>query len=177
MRTEVTRTDRRPPAAYTDEVKAALRTLSALIKAHHQVTAACTADIESHGLKLSEFEALEHLYRHGQAKQKEISEGVLLTSGSTTHVIDQLIKKGLVERVSDPDDRRCIYAKLTPQGKVLMDEIFPQHAQEIIRVLSGLSPAEQASAVRLLVKLESTAKAAGSPKNGIRKQFEAKPRR
>src|SRR5699024_11595752 len=51
-------------------------------------------------------------------------------SSSITYVVDKLEKKMYLERKACPKDRRVTYAGITEQGKILMDEIFPQRSEE-----------------------------------------------
>ena len=52
----------------------------------------------------------------------ELSPGRLLretlvTSGTMTNRVDRLAARGFVERYPDPDDRRGVIVRLTPEGK------------------------------------------------------------
>lgn len=46
----------------------------------------------------------------------------LVTSGTMTNRIDRLTKKGLVERLPDPSDRRGVLVRLTDDGKDRADQ-------------------------------------------------------
>ncbi len=59
----------------------------------------------------------------------ELSPGRLLretlvTSGTMTNRVDRLAARGLVERYPDPDDRRGVIVRLTPEGKATVDGAF-----------------------------------------------------
>ena len=59
----------------------------------------------------------------------ELSPGRLLretlvTSGTMTNRVDRLAARGLVERLPDPDDRRGVLVRLTPEGKAAVDGAF-----------------------------------------------------
>lgn len=135
------------------ETELALQLLVALARSTHSVMKYCVNDILRYDLKVSEFEVLEMLYHKGPATQGAIAERVLLTMGSITYVVDQLQKKGLVRRVPCPEDRRIIHAEITDAGKAKMDAMFPPHALEVRRAMSGLSLEEQEQAIGLLKKL------------------------
>ena len=135
------------------ETQLALQLLVGLARCTHSVMKYCVNDILRYGLKISEFEVLELLYHKGPTPQGQIAERVLLTMGSITYVVDQLEKKGLVKRVPCAADRRIIYAEITEAGKTKMDAIFPPHAEEVRRAVSGLTVEEQKQAVALLKKM------------------------
>jgi MarR family transcriptional regulator, 2-MHQ and catechol-resistance regulon repressor len=58
-----------------------------------------------------------------------------------------------VRRRPCPDDRRALYAELTPEGTTRMEEIFPAHAAALEAAVSGLSARDQERAVALLKQL------------------------
>jgi len=57
--------------------------------------------------------------------------------------MDRLEDQGLVYRYRRPDDRRVILARLTPEGRELVAEVFPGHASYIQHLSRHLSPDEQ----------------------------------
>lgn len=63
----------------------------------------------------TEFAVLELLYHKGQQPLQQIGGKILLASGSITYVVDKLEKKGFLERVACPNDRRVTYAAITTQ--------------------------------------------------------------
>ena len=141
------------------ETALALQVLVALARCTHSVMKYCITDILRYDLKISEFEVLELLYHKGPTSQGEIAERVLLTMGSITYVVDQLVKKGLVRRFTCPENRRVVYAEITEEGRQKMAAIFPPHSVEVWRAVSGLSPEEQAQALSLLEKMGLAASA------------------
>jgi DNA-binding MarR family transcriptional regulator len=48
----------------------------------------------------------------------------MVTSGTMTNRVDRLTARGLVERSPDPDDRRGVIVRLTPEGKATVDGAF-----------------------------------------------------
>ncbi|MEZ5091789.1 MarR family winged helix-turn-helix transcriptional regulator [Nocardioides sp.] len=74
-----------------------------------------------------EFDVLAALRRAGSPY--ELSPGRLLretlvTSGTMTNRVDRLAARGFVERNPDPDDRRGVLVRLTPDGKRAVDGAF-----------------------------------------------------
>jgi DNA-binding MarR family transcriptional regulator len=74
-----------------------------------------------------EFDVLAALRRTGSPY--ELSPGRLLketlvTSGTMTNRVDRLAARGYVERYPDPDDRRGVLVRLTPEGKRAVDGAF-----------------------------------------------------
>ena len=68
-------------------------------------------------------------------------------------MIDKLAARGLVTRARASRDRRSVIVDLTPEGRELIETIFPQHAQDIAAAMAGLDAAELANLETLLRKL------------------------
>lgn len=105
------------------------------------------------GLTPTQFGVLETLLHLGPLCQGTLSEKVLKSSGNITLVVDNLEKRGLVERIRGYEDRRKIMIHLTPAGETLIHEIFPQMVQLIYNEFCILTPEEQATLGRLCMML------------------------
>ena len=135
------------------EQDAALKLWVVLSRAHETVGERAKADAERSALSFTEFAVLEVLYHKGDLAAGEVSERVLLQSGSLTYVIDKLAERGLVSRRDCETDRRRRYLHLTAEGRAVMRRIWPGHAAAIEQATSGLSLAEKRTATRLLKKM------------------------
>jgi MarR family 2-MHQ and catechol resistance regulon transcriptional repressor len=105
------------------------------------------------GLTVSQFGVLETLYHLGPMCQSDLGSKLLKSGGNITMVVDNLEKRGLVERHRDDDDRRFVTVSLTDAGKALIVEVFPVHLEAIVDELSVLSPEEQDALGRLCRKV------------------------
>jgi MarR family transcriptional regulator, 2-MHQ and catechol-resistance regulon repressor len=105
------------------------------------------------GLTVSQFGVLETLYHLGPLCQYEIGEKLLRSGGNITLVIDNLEKQGLVRRQRETEDRRKVTVSLTEAGTTLIQRIFPQHLEQIVRQMSLLSPQEQETLGEICKKL------------------------
>ena len=56
--------------------------------------------------------------------QKEIADILALETPTVTRILDILQKKGFINRIPHPQDRRCFIIKLTEKGKSMKNEIF-----------------------------------------------------
>ena len=132
---------------------AALKLFVVLARAHTAVNDQMALSMSQLGLTNTEFAILEVLHHKGPLLLGDIQRKILVTSGGITYLVDRLTEKGLVKREECPSDRRARYAVLTPAGDALIRRIFPDHARRIAEAMSGLTPAEQDTATRLLRKL------------------------
>tara|TARA_A100000171_G_scaffold48797_1_gene56783 strand:+ start:2417 stop:2908 length:492 start_codon:yes stop_codon:yes gene_type:complete len=95
-----------------------------------------------HGLNLASFDVLATLLRSGEPFQLspgELIANSMVTSGTMTNRIDQLVKGGLVERVPNPDDGRSVHIALTKKGKRVIDRAIEDHVENLHRLTGGLS--------------------------------------
>jgi MarR family 2-MHQ and catechol resistance regulon transcriptional repressor len=80
--------------------------------------------------------------------------GKLTTSGGNlTKVIDNLEKRGIVERSRGKKDKRQIVVNLSTGGRVLVRGLLPGQVNAVTRQLSVLTAAEQDELARLCKKL------------------------
>lgn len=110
-------------------------------------------DIDSYGLSMETFRILELLYNKGPQTIQKISETFSIPSGSITYVVDKLEKKGYVERLPIPGDRRKTNVSMTSVGQDYFDTIFPKHVQTISDNLSFVTDEEKIELIVLLKKI------------------------
>lgn len=124
-----------------DEVRA-LDAYIKLMRAAESVSARLAPHLTRAGLTVSQFGALEALYHLGPLCQRDLGRKILKSGGNITMVVDNLEKRGLVERERAEDDRRYITIHLTKAGRKLIGELFPRHAVAIQAEMGVLSAAE-----------------------------------
>ena len=90
--------------------------------------------------------------RH-RVKMGTIAANLGIGTNNTTQLIDGMVRDGLVRRVTDPDDKRVIYAVLTPQGEALFADFFPRNASRVRDAWAPLSDEEKNFLVHLLARV------------------------
>jgi DNA-binding MarR family transcriptional regulator len=108
------------------------------------------------GIESWEFDVLAALRRAGAPY--ELSPGRLLretlvTSGTMTNRVDRLATRGFVERYPDPEDRRGVLVRLTPEGKDAVDGAFTALLEAERAFLADLTARQQGDLADLLRKL------------------------
>jgi len=101
----------------------------------------------------SDFRVLEVLLHKGPLPVNTIGPKVWLTPGSISVAVDRLVKKGLVSRKDQSDDRRVRRVELTPRGRKMITRVFGEHAAAMEGVADVLSKNERLTLLRLLKKL------------------------
>ncbi|MDR7076487.1 MarR family 2-MHQ and catechol resistance regulon transcriptional repressor [Neobacillus niacini] len=136
-----------------DSVAQSLKLFIVLSRAFKAINEHVNKVIQASGLNPTEFAVLELLYHKGDQPMQQIGGKILLASGSITYVVDKLEQKGMLVRIACPNDRRVTHARITDKGKEFIQEIFPEHAQQIHALMSSLTDSEKQEAIELLKKL------------------------
>jgi DNA-binding MarR family transcriptional regulator len=92
----------------------------ALADRHARVTCALERVLQDeHGLGVSEFEVMERLAApdKDQHRMQDLAESVYLSQSALSRLIGRLEAEGLVTRAICSEDRRGIFACLTPEGR------------------------------------------------------------
>ena len=105
-----------------------------------------------YGLSLGQFAVLEVLYHKGNLSVGEVQKKILSTSGTIPVIVNNLTKRGLVERLTDVDDKRKCILHITEEGKKLMREVFPKNKTTIIDSMSNWSDEEKNQMLKILKK-------------------------
>jgi DNA-binding MarR family transcriptional regulator len=84
-------------------------------------------------------------------------------SGALTRVIDQLAKRGLLERIRRDRDRRKVELQLTPAGRAAIESLIPLVVEKLNLALSDFSTDEVQEFMRLLIKLNTTLQSTVTP--------------
>jgi len=106
-----------------------------------------------HGLQLGEFDVLASLRRAGPPytlAPTALFSMLMVSSGTMTHRLQGLEKRGLVERLPDPDDARSMRVRLSVAGQALVDRVVADHLANEDRLLEGLDPAQRQALNALL---------------------------
>ncbi|TYB48174.1 MarR family winged helix-turn-helix transcriptional regulator [Actinomadura chibensis] len=112
---------------------------------------------DEYSINQSMFDVLAALRRMGppyRRTARELAASSLLTSGAMTMRLDRMERDGLIRRVRSTDDRRSVFAELTPAGFALIDRIIDVHLERERQMLDTLTAEEQGELARLLRKLE-----------------------
>lgn len=102
--------------------------------------------IEEHALKASEFNDLTIKEMHtieaigitGMPSSSEVARKLSVTIGTLSVSVQNLVKKGYVERIRLPEDRRVVRLKLTKRGKLLYRLHRKFHLNMVEETLQGL---------------------------------------
>ena len=106
----------------------------------------------AHGYQLSaqDFGILFRLLKHGPMRQIEITTLMMRDKSTITRRIDGLVRKQLVDRNPDPDDRRYFRIGLTAAGHRALEVMIPLVRDFQQEVLNDIPDEEKAITIRTL---------------------------
>jgi len=101
-------------------------------------------------ISAQDFGILFRLSQQGSMTQVEIAALMMRDKTTITRRIDGLVKKQLVERSPDPDDRRYFRIGLTAQGTCALEALIPMVSEFQRELLSDISDADKSVTIKTL---------------------------
>ncbi len=132
---------------------ARLRTVFGRLARELRTTAAST-DAELTPTKIA---VLLNVDRRGTTRISEVAELEALNPTLLSRTISKLVDAGLVDRVSDTDDRRAAWVQVTDEGHRLAERMRRERTEVINRGMSALPAAERELVQRAIPALEALA--------------------
>ncbi len=100
------------------------------------------------------FGALLELHAVGETglAPSELARRLAVARRTATLYVDILSRQGWAERSAHPEDRRMVLARLTPEGKRLLEELGAAYKRRLAALLTDITPL-QAERLRQLLTL------------------------
>ena len=113
--------------------------------------------LASYGTRHGRFNLLMMLMKctEGQATPAGLAAKTGVTRATISGLLDGLQKDGLIERRSDPEDRRLIRVHLTLAGQSFLDKIRPGYCRWFSSIVEPLDEQERQQLVFLLEKIRT----------------------
>jgi MarR family transcriptional regulator, lower aerobic nicotinate degradation pathway regulator len=127
-------------------------TAALLVQAGIRAKALHTAAMAPLGLRPRHHGVLLVLRGEGAVSQQTLGRFLDVDAGTIVDLVDELEERELVERRRNPDDRRAYQIHLTEDGERLLDEAEAAAVAAETDLLQRLSPEEQATLHRLLMR-------------------------
>jgi MarR family 2-MHQ and catechol resistance regulon transcriptional repressor len=124
-----------------------------LARAANAVGSRLARRLAEQDLSESQFGVLDALYHLGPLHQCDLARKILRTTGNVTLVVDNLERRGLVQRQRGETDRRFVLVRLTAAGDELIRKVFPLHADAVATEMATLSSGEHRELSRLCRRL------------------------
>jgi DNA-binding MarR family transcriptional regulator len=110
------------------------------------------------GLSVAQCYTLEAIGSQGQLTLNNVAEALYITPSTASRTVDDLVRKGLVERCQDPADRRAVCLSLTPPGQALFEALRQHLVQRQLTILQQIDPASRRDVLTALQKLAQAIK-------------------
>jgi DNA-binding MarR family transcriptional regulator len=123
-----------------------------MVKDYKQGSLAIHNKIKS-GITVDQWVVLKYINEHNGATQVEIAKSSAKDAPTTTRIIDQLVRKKLVERKADLNDRRKFKIVVTPKGTALVKKVLPNILKHRSNVIKGIPEKELNAFVTTLNKM------------------------
>ncbi|MBK3496700.1 MarR family transcriptional regulator [Viridibacillus sp. YIM B01967] len=88
----------------------------------HQVTHELTQNVKSDSITPVQYNILEYITVSQPVTPSDISNCQHISMPNTSRELKKLSEKNLIEKVTDTEDRRKQYIRLSKDGKIMMDE-------------------------------------------------------
>lgn len=109
------------------------------------------------GLTPTKISVLLHVARVGRVRLSDLSDEEGINPTMMSRVIAALTEAGLIERVSDPGDRRAAVVEVTARGRKLAERIRRERTDALNLALEGLDENDRAQVEAALPALERLA--------------------
>ena len=110
-----------------------------------------------YGLDIPEWRVLATLgFRHHACSAQYIAHCTRTHKSTISRAVTSLMKRQIIERVENEDDRREFRLRLTRKGATLYEELIPRLLRKEQEILSCLSAQERRDFARLLGKIEDS---------------------
>ena len=119
-------------------------------------------------MTIAQLRILLVLQTQGPSRMGSIASITGVTLPTATGVVENLVRKELVIREKDPQDRRLVICKLSPEGQELINKLWTSGRFQMENLLEGLTvkQLEKAREVARILLENAVRKAPGIPEGG-----------
>lgn len=135
-----------------DSIEAAARLRLVVARIHRILRQQATG-----GLGLAELSCMALINRRGPLPLGEIAARENLSAPTVTKTIARLERRGYIDRLSDPADRRVSLISLSPKGRALVEDVRSRRTAYLNKRLQELDASEMSTLLKALPILEALA--------------------
>src|SRR5262245_20210842 len=129
----------------TETTRPADPLIDAVLSASRVLVAVAARSLAGVGddVTLPQYRTLVVLASRGPQSLAGLADALAVTSATATRMCDRLVRKGLVRRRAERDDRRHLRIALTPVGRGLVDAVSERRRDEIAAVVEQIPASER----------------------------------
>lgn len=115
---------------------------AALSRLGRDVRTTVDRELAAHGLTAQQAAVILMAHVRGEVTPARLADWVGTDAAGISRLLDRLEAKGLLERVTRPDDRRSLAVRLTAEGEALFPVVIAAFRGAQRRLLAGIPAAE-----------------------------------
>lgn len=93
-------------------------------------------------ISMTQLTCLSVISKQGQLTMSDLANELSMSNQQLTKVVDALCNFGMAERILDEDNRRKIFAKITPKGLQTMEDLNSEIDRKLGRLMQKM-PADE----------------------------------
>ena len=94
-------------------------------------------------ISIKEMHTIDVIGKFPEATPSKVSKELMVTLGTVTTSLNNLERKGYIERIRSDQDRRVVYLHLTKQGRLVHRLHKRFHKAMVEKIIDGMSPEEK----------------------------------
>ena len=94
-------------------------------------------------LSIKEMHTIDVIGKFPEATPSKVSKELMVTLGTVTTSLNNLERKGYIERIRSDQDRRVVYLHLTKKGRLVHRLHKRFHKAMVEKIIDGMSPEEK----------------------------------
>ena len=94
-------------------------------------------------VSIKEMHTIDVIGKFPEATPSKVSKELMVTLGTVTTSLNNLERKGYIERIRSEQDRRVVYLHLTKKGRLVHRLHKRFHNRMVMQVVEGMSSEEQ----------------------------------
>ncbi|MGG4492975.1 MarR family winged helix-turn-helix transcriptional regulator [Brevibacillus reuszeri] len=98
--------------------------------------------VKPYNITIDQWMVLVVLWEEEGLSQNELAERTYKDKTNIARMLFTMEEKGLIHRVTDPNDRRSLHVYLTEKGRLLKDELLPPSIEAYQKTIAGLTEEE-----------------------------------
>ena len=110
------------------------------------------------GLSVAQCYTLDAIGTQGKLMLNELAQALYIAPSTASRTVDELVRKGLVERREDPADRRAVRLTLTATGQALYEALRQHLTQRHMAILQHIELGSRRSVLTALRQLTQAIK-------------------
>ena len=144
-----------------DDARLALEILALSEAIYRELKLSIPPEWLASDMTVAQLRVMLFLHEEGPSRMGTIASSLGITISTATGIVENLVRKGLVERNDDPNDRRLVICTLSPRGQGLINRVWTAGQESMAQLITGLSHEELTKAAEVAGFLLDNVRAKG----------------